>query len=334
MKRTILLLLVALSALAAVIALVVVFPKAQRTPAPAILPQQQTVVVPAAHVATASSAFKNYLVPVLPTPFLPTIVSVYEFRYPRDLLATAKTIASWFLITNEPTVAQLADGTLYIFSQGEVSLSVGLDPVTISYSAYPKVGLTTLSSPDTFYSQQANQFIQKNKLLPPGATLSSPTIEYLAPRGNDPNYTTRDKATSIKISYRLLLSGRPLYTHQSGNSTISITYDSTNTLEDFTGFYFSGIVDTKKTTNVLSQTEAVSRLQTNQGVLAWIEAKEDVNKEGASTYSFSAVDIKKISLGYYYTPRQPLLAPVYVFDGNTTDQKNRKIDTITIVSAL
>ncbi len=261
-------------------------------------------------------------------------VSVLRYEHPRDLLTTAKNVATWFLMGGEPVKTQLTEGALYVFSSGEKSLSVGLDPIVVSYRVYPKNNLSPLLFTDNEMVQLAENFIQKNNILPRGTTLSSPTISYLSPKKSDPNHTSRDKATTIRISYDILFSGHIVTTKNLGEPGLSITIDSTKEIVGFTGLYFPALSSGGQTLSVVSPSEAVVRLQTGNGVLASVSSIEDINKEDPPRYVFSAISVAGVTLGYYYTSKQPILAPVYLYKGEARDKKNRAVNTVSIVSAL
>ena len=258
---------------------------------------------------------------------------VFRVASPGDLLVLARRFALSFEKTGNPKTFSSSGKTYYSWSDSVNTFSVSGNPVEIAYQIPLSQGLSSVVGPVDTYGALARSFLASKNLLPHGATLSAPTVAYYAPIGNDPIQTTADRATVVRLDYRLLLEGKPLYLGSPEVPVFSFRFDSSKTLVSFTGYYF-GSFQKSGSAGVLPVEKAMNSLYTN-GSLVYVSSPEDVNDVRTKKYTPGVIVIKDVSLGYFYETGWPSVTPIYVFTGSSRQGKtNKNLETITFLSAV
>jgi hypothetical protein len=184
------------------------------------------------------------------------------------------------------------------------------------------------------FGASARSFLETHAFVPSGALVADPTVIYLAPVGNDPVQTTRDKATLVQLDFRLLLDSVPVIGEYPDLPTFTFWFDGTGTIRKFSGTRFPPL-ERAGETQVLSLEQAKARLDAGGGAILSAFSRADRNRVETQYYKFSSTRVTAATRGYSYVPGGEYLVPVFVFSGRATDEKTKKaVDTITLVSAV
>lgn len=261
-------------------------------------------------------------------------VPIFRVGLVGDLSLLAQKLAVSFGKIGTPKTFSTSGKTYYSWSDGDNTFSVGGKPVEIAYQIPLPQGLSVLNESATVFSALAQSFLVSKNLIPFGTTLSSPVVTYYSPLGNDPIQTTVDKATVVRLDYRLLVDGRPLYVGSPEIPIFSLRFDSTKTLVSFSGYYFESFQKTVNASLVPIDTARAS-LYAN-GSLVYLFSPEDANDVRTKKYTPGVIVINSASLGYFYDASQPsAVVPIYVFAGSSKQGKtNKALETVTFLSAV
>lgn len=260
-------------------------------------------------------------------------VPIFRVGLKGDLSLLARRFAVSFGKSGTPKTFSTSGKTYYSWSDGDNTFSVGGKPVEIAYQIPLPQGLSIISEPVAVFGALARSFLVSKNLIPFGTTLSSPVVTYYSPLGNDPTQTTVDKATVVRLDYRLLVDGRPLYVGSPEIPIFSLRFDSTKTLVSFSGYYFEPFQKTVNASLVTVDTARAS-LYTN-GSLVYVFSPEDANDVRTKKYTPGVIAIDNTTLGYFYDPEQSLLVPIYIFTGSSKQGKtNKTLETVTFLSAI
>lgn len=222
-------------------------------------------------------------------------------------------------LPSAPQSIQTPKGTFVSWSGADASLTVGSNPVVISYAATFSFPLSRQRHADTDVDSAARAFLQSNNLIPEGTRLSDPAYRYLRPTETDPYEVRASEATVTEVSYDLLI-GENIYT--TGNAFIhpvTLWFDSNLRILRLSAVAFS-IQPATVSKAVLTANEAQEQLNQNKGVLLSFAAQSQVNRIQPQPYTVETVGVERLSLGYYHAPSQQELVPVYIAFGASRDQ--------------
>lgn len=272
----------------------------------------------------------------LSPPAFPASVQLYQTGGPAaNYSSKFSGVAEGLGFTGDPKIIVISRGNFSIWNKGSASLSLGGDPLEVSYGS----GLTpagTVSLSQDAIDRAARAFIQKAGVVSPGITLEKKSFDYFSPKGSLLNpQADPSKATLVQINYRYLLDNRPLYTRQANTPSFSVGINSLGQVVSLSGYWFLGITRGAGTVDLLNYQAALSKLTGGQGSLVSLSSAQNFNSEGVPQYSLSSSAIREVVLGYYYSANQGVLTPVYVFNGSGLDNVTGfSVDTVTLVSAL
>ncbi len=246
-------------------------------------------------------------------------------------------MAQLFGFTGSPKTVN-AGGTRLYWSTNTSGLSIGPDGSRVSYSQTLPSSMPPLNQQDGYFANLAQQFLQKNNLLPARARLSLPQVRYFNPTTQAEeglNYTDRAQATAIELTYTPALDGLPLYTEYPSDSVIVFRYDAAGKMFHFFSPLYPALIKSNATFPVVSTEEAKRRLMSGGGALLYVFADEDINAHDTKQYLFTISKIESTELAYYYERMKRVILPVYVFRGLAKDKNtNKDIKTTSFVLAL
>lgn len=271
-----------------------------------------------------------------PTVAAPETLTVFQTKTPAAAYSThfadfAKNLG----FTGDPVIAVISRGNFSTWNQNSSSLILGGDPIEISYdSGGAAGGVVNLSLGKL--EQTALAFVQKLSIVPSSITLSRESIDYFAPKGSVLNLLpTQNGATLVQINFRYLVDNLPLFTRRASAPSLSVKINAAGQVVSLSGYWFPDLVATSGRVSLLDYQAASTSLRGNRGVLTSEMATSDFNTGDISQHAVTTTSIDKAVLGYYYSPGNQTLAPVYVFHGTGTDNNTGKaVSTITLVSAL
>jgi hypothetical protein len=233
-----------------------------------------------------------------------------------------------------PQTIDIPGGPLLAWVEGEKTFSVGGDPPVVAYHAGLPKDLSVIAAPVGTFGATARAFLETHAFVPSGALVSDPTITYLAPVGNDPIQTTRDKATLVQLDFRLLLDAFPVVGGYPDLPTFTFWFDGAGAIRKFSGIRIPAL-EKAGATPILSLAQARARLDAGGGAIVSAFSRADRNRVETQYYKFSSTRVTSAALGFSYVPGGEYLVPVFLFSGRATDERTKRlIDTITLVSAV
>lgn len=300
-------------------------------PVPSPTPGQPIVhpIFPSPALITKKPTYK---IDVAPKPAHAT-VPLFRMGPAGELSLLAKRFALAFGKPGNPKIFSASGKTYYSWSDNMNTFSVSGSPVEVAHQIPLSQSLSPISEPVSVFGALAQSFLVSKGLVPAGASLSPPEVSYYAPIGNEPIQTTADKALIVRLDYRLLLDGLPLYVGSPEIPIFSFRFDGLKTLVSFTGFYF-GSFQKGGAVNVLPAEKAMAALY-SRGSLVYVFAPDDVNDVRTKRYTPGVITIKDATLGYYYDAGQSLVVPIYVFKGLSNQINTKKaLNTTTFLPAV
>jgi hypothetical protein len=115
---------------------------------------------------------------------------------------------------------------------------------------------------------------------------------------------------------------------------LSARFDGDKNLIQIQGVILPDVKREPKEVSIITYKTAVSRLQSNEGILSsiWLSEATGGFLTGATP---KEIDISKVSLGYLYIQGRDSLVPIFVFLGKGfITEENRTANTTIIVSAI
>jgi len=274
-----------------------------------------------------------YSVGALPSS-VPSSVSLYEVLPIGSFGDVAQGLAGSFGFSGSPQQTAMDSAVAFLWDNGEQSFSFLTDPLSFGYYRRT-LGTSPLIQTDGEYKDAAIAFIKKTVGLFVGGSLSSPVISYLAPKNNDPIQTTRNKATVVRLEFRLFVDGLPLLSGYPDIPTYVLWMDGTGSVVRLVGAYFPGVRYSGSSVSLVGVTGATNRLLSGGGSLLSVYSVADRNKVETQYYFFNSVSITSVGVSYYYGAGSASFVPVYEFRGTAQDKDTkRRIEIISLVPAL
>lgn len=293
----------------------------------------KTAVVPPVF-PSAAAAQPSYTL-AAPAPSFPAALPVFQTVTGADNSAIFLKTAGLLNFSGDPRIIVGSRGNFSLWSQGSSSLALGGDPLEISYNS----GLGADGEVDqtlNVLEKTARDFIQKLNLAPTGVTLFKESVGFYAPGVSILNALPgRRGATLIQINFRYLLNNQPLFVRGASAPSLSVRINSSGKVVSLSGHWFPGLVRTKESSALLTYQAATQKIMNKEGVLTYLNSSADFNTESVFHYSVSLISVGEVVLGYYYSPGNTVLTPVYVFRGTAIDDSvGKTVSTVTLVSAL
>jgi hypothetical protein len=161
------------------------------------------------------------------------------------------------------------------------------------------------------------------------------SVLYYTPNVSDLNFTSRDQATAIQVTYLPTLKDIPLIAGDPKSSEAIVRYSADKTILYFSGYIYPQFVQTGASSPIISLSEAETRLLAGKGTILSAGSTADINAADTKWYQFNVSGISKVDLAYYYDFTNKHLSPVFLFYGTATDKTTQnKVDTVSVVSAV
>ncbi len=271
----------------------------------------------------------------LPKQQFPSSLQTVTYSQPPSVLPQAILVANALGLRNQPAEIKGSRGTLYTWQQNGETLTVGGEPLEVSYTFYRSsqtpIGTQTINS-----DAVAEQF--KNRIgltMPVVLLVKKATALYEPTQAGAKETTNTQVATTQRTDYNYKIDGYPIYTRYPSIPALSIQTNGDRALEQFNAYWYAGIKKTESIAPIISYEEATQRLLSGEGALLAFNPKDPPLTDIPQKISVQTSAITRAELAYYYTPGNTILAPVFVFYGQGVDTKtNKAVDTLTIVSAL
>lgn len=313
--------------------------------APPVLVPTPTVLKPIKTINRSNNPFSSfekispaatYSFAAIPSDSPINSVPLYIVSKQENLLKNLiQNASALFGFTTTPKAVTMSRGIFSLWNEENKSLSAGGDPVEIGY--YGGLALSNKIIPGNLsgLESKAKEYIQKFKIIPPGATLSSPTVEFSTPIGNDPISTTQARATRVTFRFRATIDNLPVYTGSPENYFCSAIFDADGNLVSFSAIVLNNVVRGSSYRQIISPAEAADRLIAGDGVVVSAYSEADKNRLSSFDYSVFSASLGAPQLAYFYDASKNDLLPIYVFRGKGNDIKSGSNLFLTLfVSAL
>jgi hypothetical protein len=214
-------------------------------------------------------------------------------------------------------------------------LVLGGDPLEITYNTPVVDPNIPLQFSDEEYELAAQNYFKKYSLIPTNTILSNPTVEYfISELTHIDSAADRSKATRVRISYQLLVNGLPVYARDPNQASFSIDIAGNKDLIMLSAIYFQQITVTDTGVELIPFAEAQQRIEANVNVLFSNQFTGDTFGSDAQPRQIKYTKIYALTPGYYYTPSQTTLTPIYALYGKGATANNEETTTTTLVSAI
>lgn len=157
---------------------------------------------------------------------------------------------------------------------------------------------------------------------------------YFSPVGSSPNQLkSASGATMVQVDIPLRLETFPLYVGDANTPAFSLRFDGDKKLIQIRGYILPTIKKEHNEIKIISYKDAVTRLQTNSGILSslWLS---DTGTSFLTGSTPKDIEISGAKLGYLYLSDRKDLVPVFIFSGKGfVSEEGRVVNTTTIVLA-
>lgn len=261
----------------------------------------------------------------------PSSVPAYTIIKKADTEIVTKTVGGALGLQGSPTPLVGSQGVSFYWNTKTRSLTVGGDPINIAYSE--DVGLSdTIRATEDELSRAAVSYLTRLGIPPSPFFLKKTGSVYMRPEQQDPRpVASASAATLIQMSFQYTIDGFPVFVNPPSVPGAEVSVNGKGEVGSFRAFWFPTITKESEKNTIVSYDEAVRRLLSFQGVLASVET-EGGTSEVLLTRPPDISTIYQVELGYFYSPDQQSLSPVFVFYGKGV-QNSLTLKTITLVSA-
>ncbi|MFZ2025560.1 MAG: hypothetical protein WAV51_04745 [Microgenomates group bacterium] len=245
-------------------------------------------------------------------------------------------LTRFFNFSSPPNTINGSKGAYSIWNESEKTLIVGGSPLEASYSV-SNTPTKTLSSSTAQYEIAAFAFLSELTTLFGNATPELVSTTFLSPSNEDPvPVEDPTKATVFLANYRLSLDTHPLLSRSANIESVSVGIDADKNVLSFRSYVFPEFAKSSSPVSLMSYEEAKNNLFSGTGALiefSYIggDTKENVILQPSIPPTRST--IYAVQLGYFFSPVEEILTPVYLFLGKGTDSSGNLLSTTTVVSA-
>lgn len=270
-----------------------------------------------------------------PVASFPGNVSYYKVSRVRDFETERDRIFSLYNSINPPATIIGSKGRYASFSLNNKSGTLSENPLTFTLR-------TTVSSNrfvtnniskyvDVFVSSLADLSVVPQ---PFSATISAQRFFSF----NDPHPTELPAprgATITQLDFAAIIGGMPVFINDADTPVFSASFNGDDMLTELRAAILPDTTKETQNVSIISYGEALQRLKANAGIFSSVSLTGTGEKEFMTGALPSAINIQGVTLGYFYSPAQEFLVPVFVFTGAAEEPgKKAVLKTTTIVSAL
>jgi hypothetical protein len=252
---------------------------------------------------------------------------------PIDEPAFTATIASKMGFTVKPTTISGLNGIVYQWNNERAVLTASGAPTRLSFALKSLKIAGSIQPSLSDYETKARQILSQNGLLFDDYqyVVEKPTLFGLS-KGNKGEVSEPSKASVVQINFVATQNGLPVLTNDAGTPSIWIQLDPNGQVVAFNAVVLPRITVENEAFPIVDIEEANSRLSSGIGTLSHLST---TTKQADLVILNSApenIDINSAALGYFYSPDQRWLRPVFSYKG-VGSKDNQSIETISLVSA-
>ncbi len=173
----------------------------------------------------------------------PTVVELPYYTIASRLTAegVVALLSKQFVVQGSPQKILGAKGEYFVLQQGYTNITVSGDPISGSYVADASFS-GILTGTAQAYIEKSRSLIEGLELPASPISVSSPTLRYFAPTGNDPTpVPDARRATVIQINYQYALGAVPLYVGSSSSPGVSVQYDGAGVVLSFRAIFMPAL---------------------------------------------------------------------------------------------
>lgn len=271
-------------------------------------------------------------------PEFPQKASVYKIvTTPIISLDEARILAASFGLSGEPKTSQdIKKGSFYSWATEEKYISIGGNPPIVSFSltSFSEISTSAAVLPTKIAAETAQKILVERGLAKPSIDFASPKFTYFQVLGGNLKETKDiDVSQVIKVSYNYQLDSLLFVDSTPASPPISVFLGPGSELLRLIYTKYPEDFEKIQEITLLSGQKAWDHLKNQKGTIVHLLSEEDVNLEIPPAYSLASAKIDKAFLAYYYSPSETQVLPIFVFEGETTDQIGKVVKIAVYLSA-
>jgi|GEM_PF-792537 len=270
-----------------------------------------------------------------PVASFPASVPYYRITRVRDFETERSRIFSLYNSVTPPSTIIGSKGRYASFSSNNKSGTLSENPLTFT--------LRTTASSSRFVTNNINKYISvftsgiaDLSVVPQpfSATVSAQRFFSF----NDPHPTelpTTQGAVITQLDFSAVIGGFPVFINDADTPVFSASFNGDDALTELRATILPDVTKEAQSVSIISYGEALQRLKTNVGIFSSVSLTSTGEKEFMTGALPSAINIQRVALGYFYSPVQEFLVPIFVFTGTAEEPGEKAVlKTTTVVSAL
>ena len=265
----------------------------------------------------------------------PKSVSYYGVSRHRDFETERARLFALYNITTPPDTVIGSKGRYASFSKNGKSGIISENPLTFTFQ--------TVLAPKKLVTNNVNKLLTittssltEHSVLPAAFSPVLSTQKFFA--FDEPHPTELDgpeNALVTKLDFVVTVDGLPVFVNDADTSVFSASFNGDDELVELRGFLLPDVSKGEQGFAIISYEEAVRRLKSNTGIFSSVSLTSSGDKDFMTGDLPVSIQIEKAVLGYFYSPLQEYLVPVFVFSGTAQEPGEKAVlRTTTVVSAL
>ncbi len=270
-----------------------------------------------------------------PVASFPASVPYYKISRVRDFETERSRIFSLYTSTTPPSTIIGSKGRYANFSSNNMSGTLSENPLTFTLH-------TTVSS-NRFVTNNIGKYIDvftsglaDLSVVPQPFSATISAQRFLS--FNDPHpteLTTPQGAVITQLDFSAVIGGLPVFINDADTPVFSASFNGDDVLTELRATILPDVTKEAQSVSIISYSEALRRLKANVGIFSSVSLTSTGEKEFMTGALPSAINIQRVTLGYFYSPVQEFLVPIFVFTGTAEEPGEKAVlKTTTVVSAL
>lgn len=269
------------------------------------------------------------------TAVFPKSASYFAVSRHRDFETERTRLFSLYDVVSSPATIIGAKGRYTSFSGAGKSGTVSENPLTFAFHTTSTSKKTVTNNINKYLTTVTGR-LSELSVLPAifKPTLSSQRF-FTFDEPHPSELTGSEKALITKLDFAVAVEGLPVFIGDADTPVFSAGFNGDDVLVELRGFILPDITKGTQNIAIISYESALERLKNNTGVFSSVSLSASGDKEFMTGGLPSSVQIEKAVLGYYYSPLQDYLVPVFVFSGVAQEPGEKAVlRTTMVVSAL
>lgn len=271
----------------------------------------------------------------VPVASFPENVSYYKVSRVRDFETERDRIFSLYNSVSPPTTIIGSRGRYASFSLNNKSGTLSENPLTFTLRAAVSSNRFVTNNISNYVDVFVSGLADLSVIPQPfSATISAQRFFSF----NDPHPTelpAPQGATITQLDFAAIIGGMPVFINDADTPVFSASFNGDDALTELRAAILPDVTKETQNVSIISYSEALQRLKANSGIFSSVSLAGTGEKEFMTGALPSAINIRGVMLGYFYSPAQEFLVPVFVFTGVAAEPNEKAmLRTTTVVSAL